>query len=124
MFKSSENYFFAGSRSGSSLRIWRENPEEKRPNRTNSEVYAVHAILPCNHMHQRAIHPSNRPSRAALEESLQKARHESVIAMRKGDFRAVARLTNEAAQINRSIIELDGDFFADHSDRNAIVSKR
>jgi hypothetical protein len=52
----------------------------------------------------------NKRSRASLERELQKSRHDSVIAMRKGDFRMVARLTNEVARIHRVIIDLDGQF--------------
>jgi hypothetical protein len=42
-----------------------------------------------------------------LEKELLSIRQQSLIAMRKGDYRAVAKYTNEAARVNRLITEMD-----------------
>jgi hypothetical protein len=43
-----------------------------------------------------------------LSHDLQRVRQESLTASRKGDFRAVARLTCEAARLNRLILTAEG----------------
>jgi hypothetical protein len=43
-----------------------------------------------------------------LTQRLQRIQREWLIASRKGDFRAVARLTAETAQVNRAIREAEG----------------
>jgi len=43
-----------------------------------------------------------------LTEHLQRVRHDSLEASRRGDFRAVARLTCEAARLNRLILLTEG----------------
>jgi hypothetical protein len=43
-----------------------------------------------------------------LTHDLQRVRQESLAASRKGDFRAVARLTCEAARLNRMILAAEG----------------
>ena len=45
---------------------------------------------------------------AELSARLRSVRQESLAASRKGDFRAVARLTCEAARINRAMVAVDG----------------
>lgn len=43
-----------------------------------------------------------------LKESLQHIRQESLLATRQGDFRKVAKLTTEAATLNKAILETQG----------------
>lgn len=43
-----------------------------------------------------------------LKQDLQRVRRESLQATRDGDFRKVARLTAEAAQLNKSILDAQG----------------
>jgi hypothetical protein len=43
-----------------------------------------------------------------LTEHLHRVRHDSLAASRRGDFRAVARLTCEAARLNRLILAAEG----------------
>ena len=45
---------------------------------------------------------------ANLNEHLQRVRHDCLSASRRGDFRAVARLTCEAARLNRLILLAEG----------------
>ncbi len=45
---------------------------------------------------------------AQLNEHLQQVRHECLLASRRDDFRAVARLTCEAARLNRLILAAEG----------------
>ncbi len=47
-------------------------------------------------------------SRAQLNAELQRVRQQSLAASRMNDFRAVARLTREAARLNRAILQVDG----------------
>ncbi len=44
----------------------------------------------------------------ALKQQLQHVRRASLIATQRGDFRAVGKLTCQAAQLNRSIQEAEG----------------
>ena len=44
----------------------------------------------------------------ALNQQLQRVRQDSLAASRRGDFRAVARLTCEAARLNRAILASEG----------------
>lgn len=44
----------------------------------------------------------------ALKRELQQVRNQSLEATRRGDFMRVARLTSQAAQLNRAIIEAEG----------------
>ncbi len=46
---------------------------------------------------------------AQLTEQLQRVRQESLAASRREDFRAVARLTCEAARLNRLILAAEGN---------------
>jgi hypothetical protein len=43
-----------------------------------------------------------------LKQQLQRVRRDSLLATRQGDFRKVAKLTTEAAGINRAIVEAQG----------------
>jgi hypothetical protein len=43
-----------------------------------------------------------------LKSKLQQVRRASLVAANKGDYRSIARLTVEAAQINKNIISLVG----------------
>ncbi len=43
-----------------------------------------------------------------LKEQLQRVRRASLLATQRGDFRTVARLTTEAAQLNKGIQEAEG----------------
>jgi hypothetical protein len=45
---------------------------------------------------------------ASLKEALNRVRRESLNATRLGDYRAVARLTTEASNINKAILEAQG----------------
>jgi hypothetical protein len=45
---------------------------------------------------------------ARLAEELRRVRQQSLEASRKGDFRTVARLTQQAADINRGILQAEG----------------
>jgi hypothetical protein len=42
-----------------------------------------------------------------LEKELSNIRQQSLIAMRRGDYRAVAKYTNDAARVNQVIAEMD-----------------
>lgn len=44
----------------------------------------------------------------SLRENLRHVRQESLEATRQGDFRKVARLTTQAANLNRAILEAQG----------------
>lgn len=44
----------------------------------------------------------------SLKQDLQRVRRESLQATRDGDFRKVARLTAEAAHLNKSILDAQG----------------
>jgi len=43
-----------------------------------------------------------------LKEQLERVRKASLVATQRGDYRAVARLTSEAAQLNKGIQEAEG----------------
>ena len=53
------------------------------------------------------IAPGAQRSRPELERELQALRQQSLIAIRRGDYRSVAKFTNEAARINQLIVHLD-----------------
>jgi hypothetical protein len=48
-----------------------------------------------------------------LRNELQRVRKQSLNATRTGDFMTVARLTNQAARINRSIMDAESQMLAD-----------
>lgn len=52
-----------------------------------------------------------------LKRDLQQVRTQSLEATRKGDFMRVARLTAQAAQLNREIMECEGIMIADTLDK-------
>ncbi|MHC1768659.1 MAG: hypothetical protein AB9869_30995 [Verrucomicrobiia bacterium] len=65
---------------------------------------------------------------AQFTQELQQVRQDSLAATRRGDFRAVARLTGEAARLNRLILAAEGSqvpvldglgdkLFTSHSER-------
>ena len=47
-----------------------------------------------------------------LKRELQQVRQQSLLATRQGDFMKVARLTTVAAQINKSIMDAEGELLA------------
>jgi hypothetical protein len=47
-------------------------------------------------------------SLVSLKEELRQVRHKSLLATRQGDFMCVARMTASAAQLNKSIADLEG----------------
>ncbi len=49
----------------------------------------------------------------ALKEELQQVRRASLLATREGDYRKVAKLTAQAADLNRAIIQAQGLFVQD-----------
>lgn len=48
----------------------------------------------------------------SLKSELQKVRQQSLLATRQGDFMKVARLTTVAAQLNKSIMDAEGELLA------------
>ena len=67
--------------------------------------------------------------RSELERELQIARQNSLIAMRKGDYLAVARLTSKVAQLNKNLEEMasnlrsSSDFRASHTASTHMASE-
>lgn len=57
------------------------------------------------HMTNTSVPVENSVEQLQLE--LRRVRQQSLIAMRKGDFRAVARFSSEAARLNRLLLEAD-----------------
>jgi len=47
-----------------------------------------------------------------LKRELQQVRHQSLLATRQGDFMKVARLTAVAANLNKSIMDAEGELLA------------
>jgi hypothetical protein len=48
----------------------------------------------------------------SLKRELQQVRQQSLLATRQGDFMKVARLTAQAARLNKSIMDAEGELLA------------
>jgi hypothetical protein len=48
----------------------------------------------------------------SLRRELQQVRQQSLLATRQGDFMKVARLTAQAARLNKSIMDAEGEMLA------------
>jgi hypothetical protein len=48
----------------------------------------------------------------SLRRELQQVRQQSLLATRQGDFMKVARLTAQAARLNKSIMDAEGELLA------------
>jgi hypothetical protein len=61
------------------------------------------------HQKQKDMKQSVNPLKIeALKQQLREVRNASLLATRQGDYKQIARLTTEAASLNKAIIEAEG----------------